>query len=74
MFHDVKYFKDYMYLVKEIQEINNKCIVVLPQFKEFVYKISSEEGGYHAMANLKIPEKQSQKFKVYIRIMEKMFK
>lgn len=47
---------------------------MLPIFKKFIYKISSENGGYHAKANLKLPQKETEKFRVYIRIMEKMFK
>lgn len=46
----------------------------MPKFKEIIYKVSSECGGYHSKANLKLPEKENDRFKVYIRVMEKMFK
>lgn len=39
-----------------------------------IYRISAECGGYHSKANLKLPEKENERFKVYIRVMEKMFK
>lgn len=74
LFKEVEYFEDYRYLVKEIEAIHERSKEVLPKFKEFVYKICSECKGYHSKANLKLPEKESERFKVYIRIMEKMFK
>lgn len=74
LFKEVEYFKDYMYLVKEIENIQEACKKVLPKFKEYVYRVSSEEGGYNSKANLKLPDHPAGRFKVYIRIMEKMFK
>lgn len=61
-------------LFGEIEKVNEKAKLVLPSFKEMLYKVSYENKGDHAKCGLKLPEDKGSLFRVLIRIMEKMFK
>jgi len=63
-----------MYLVKQIEIIHQSSKNVLSKFRDFVNEHATPNGRFNTRANLKLPDNESERFKVYIRVMEKMFK